>query len=127
MLPADIGNVRAWLKTVESRSATFTAAPDFANRRCMHHAGDDIDLSSLRVALNAAPKIGIRVVCLPLPADTDLIVFSYGSELRALPAREPTYGHAAQGSRNTCSACCRESNCPGRIGVTIPGLWSSTM
>jgi acyl-CoA synthetase (AMP-forming)/AMP-acid ligase II len=59
LMPTSVASIRRWMTVISEHRGTFTAAPDFAYRIAVRTASapDALDLSCLRVALNAAEPV----------------------------------------------------------------------
>lgn len=80
LLQANLVNIRRWVEIIHQNRATFTAAPDFGYRMALLYTRDPdkFDLSSLRVALNAAEPVREQTI--------RAFEKAFGIENRMLPA-----------------------------------------
>jgi len=64
LIPANIVNIRKWIESIHSYKGTFTAAPDFGYRMSLFYIREPsrYDLSSLRIAMNAAEPVRAKTI-----------------------------------------------------------------
>jgi acyl-CoA synthetase (AMP-forming)/AMP-acid ligase II len=62
LLPTTLTNLGKWLSSIQDFKGTYTAAPDIAYRMCVKQIRDTYDLSTLRIAINAAEPIRVSTI-----------------------------------------------------------------
>jgi acyl-CoA synthetase (AMP-forming)/AMP-acid ligase II len=62
LLPTTLTNLGNWLAAIQKFRGTYTAAPDIAYRLTMKQVQDHYDLSTLRIAINAAEPIRVSTI-----------------------------------------------------------------
>ncbi len=62
LLPTALTNLGNWLAAIQKFQGTYTAAPDIAYRLTVKQVRDPYDLSTLRMAINAAEPIRVSTI-----------------------------------------------------------------